>query len=269
MKIAIDAGHGLHTPGKRCLKRIDPGETREWTLNSRVASQAAAHLERCGAEVLRLDDPTGATDVPLKTRSGRANSWGADWCVSIHHNAGIGGGSGGGPVVFVYSGPHSARSDALQRQVYDALIAETGKFGNRSQPLASANLHMVRETKMPAVLVEVGFMDSTVDTPLILSGDFAARAARGIARGVCAAAGLAWKEEAGAGEQPAGGSYLARVTAASLNVREDHSAASRVVTAVKKGEVYTIVDRYDNSGTLWGKLKSGAGWIALRYTQRV
>lgn len=269
MKIAIDAGHGLLTPGKRCLKRIDPNETREWTLNSRVASQAAAHLERCGAEVLRLDDPTGAADIPLKTRTGKANAWGADYCVSIHHNAGIGGGSGGGPVVFVYSGPHSARSDALQRQVYSALIAETGKFGNRSQPLAQANLHMVRETKMPAVLVEVGFMDSTVDTPLILSADFAARAARGIAKGVCAAAGLAWTEEAVAPEPPAKEGYLVRVTAARLNVRSDHSASSRVVTTVRKGEVFTIVEEAYNGPTLWGRLKSGAGWIALAYTERV
>ena len=36
-KIAIDAGHGLYTEGKRCLKSLDPNETREWQLNERVA----------------------------------------------------------------------------------------------------------------------------------------------------------------------------------------------------------------------------------------
>ena len=270
MKIAIDAGHGLHTPGKRCLKRIDPNETREWTLNSRVATQTAAHLARCGAEILRLDDPSGAADLPLKTRTGKANAWGADYCVSIHHNAGIGGGSGGGPVVFVYSGPHSPKSDALQRSVYEGLTGETGKFGNRSQPLASANLHMVRETNMPAVLVEVGFMDSTADTPLILDAAWAAKAARGIAKGICAAAGLAWVEASGTQpEAPAGTGCLVRVTAAALNVRADHSASSAVKTTVRRGEVYTIVEEYNNAGTLWGKLKSGAGWIALGYTERI
>ena len=45
MLIYIDAGHGRHTAGKRCLKRIDPEETREWVLNSRVADKLQALLK--------------------------------------------------------------------------------------------------------------------------------------------------------------------------------------------------------------------------------
>ena len=146
--------------------------------------------------------------------------------------------------------------------MYDALVAETGKFGNRAQPLSAANFAVLRETKMPAVLVEVGFMDSTEDTPRILNADFAARAARGIARGICQAAGLPWWED---GQS----AYRVRVTADSLNVRQSHSAASPVVTRVSRGEVYTVVEEYNNDGTVWGRLKSGAGWIALRYTEGV
>lgn len=202
MKIAIDAGHGLGTSGKRCLKSIDPNETREWTLNSRVAGYVADHLSRCGAEVLRTDDTTGETDVSLSNRTGKANSWGADYFVSIHHNAGINGGSGGGAVVFVYNGAHSAKSDQLQKNVYDGLIVETGKFGNRANPLSSSNLYVLRHTSMPAVLVECGFMDSTVDTPMILTDAFARKAAKGIARGVCQTAGLAFVEEGAAGDAP-------------------------------------------------------------------
>ena len=63
--------------------------------------------------------------------------------------------------------------------------------------------------------------------------------------------------------------YMVRVTAKVLNVRADHSASSAIVTTVKRGEAYTIVAEYNNGGTMWGKLKSGAGWIALAYTQRV
>lgn len=37
MIIALDAGHYNDTPGKRCLKRIDPNETRERFLNARRA----------------------------------------------------------------------------------------------------------------------------------------------------------------------------------------------------------------------------------------
>ena len=192
IKIAIDAGHGRYTPGKRCLNAIDPLETREWTLNSRIAEKVIAHLERCGASVLRVDDASGKTDVPLSTRSAKINQWGADYSVSIHHDSGAGGTSAGGTTVFVYSGPHSSKSDALQRAVYDCIIAACGKFGNRANPCNSANFHMVREPSCPAILVECGFMDSSIDTPMILTEAFADKCALGIARGICQTAGLAW-----------------------------------------------------------------------------
>lgn len=61
------------------------------------------------------------------------------------------------------------------------------------------------------------------------------------------------------------GSYKVRVTANKLNVRIGASINYNIVTVVKKGEVYTIVEEKDG----WGKLKSGAGWIKLSYTERV
>lgn len=59
-------------------------------------------------------------------------------------------------------------------------------------------------------------------------------------------------------------SYLVKVTADSLNVRQTPSGSGKIVTSVKKDEVYTIVEAENN----WGKLKSGAGWISLRYTTK-
>ena len=44
---------------------------------------------------------------------------------------------------------------------------------------------------------------------------------------------------------------------------------SGIATQVKQGEVYTIVGEVKNGSTTWGKLKSGAGYISLGYTQRV
>lgn len=189
MKIAIDAGHGLHTAGKRCMQAIDPNQTREWTLNSRIATQVCDLLATAGHQTLRLDDPTGAVDVPLSTRSTTANQWGADLCVSIHHDSGVGGTASGGMTVFVYSGGASDTSKRLQKEVYTAAIAQTNLAGNRSEPLRSANFHMVRAPKMPAILMECGFMDSTTDVPIILSQAFALQCAQGIAQGICAVAG--------------------------------------------------------------------------------
>ena len=59
--------------------------------------------------------------------------------------------------------------------------------------------------------------------------------------------------------------YLIRVTADVLNVRSGPGTSYPVKTTIKKGGVYTIVEEKDN----WGKLKSGAGWICLDYTERV
>lgn len=187
-KIAIDAGHGLYTDGKRCLKSLDPNETREWQLNERVARYVVEHLQKAGHEVKRLDDVTGQTDVPLRTRSNTANSWGADFCVSIHHKAGINGGSGGGVVSIVYL-KVGATTKKLQSEIYNNVIAQTGLRGNRAEPLTAMDLHMCRETKMPTVLLECGFLDSSSDVPIILTDDFARKCALGIAKGIVAVAG--------------------------------------------------------------------------------
>ena len=60
-------------------------------------------------------------------------------------------------------------------------------------------------------------------------------------------------------------SYTVKITTDILNVRQTASATSKVVTTVKKGQVFTIVDEENG----WGKLKSGAGWINLSYTKRI
>lgn len=59
--------------------------------------------------------------------------------------------------------------------------------------------------------------------------------------------------------------YKVKVTANVLNVRAGAGTNYKVVTTVKKNEVYTIVDQTSN----WGKLKSGVGFICLDYTKRV
>ena len=60
-------------------------------------------------------------------------------------------------------------------------------------------------------------------------------------------------------------SYLVKITANVLNVRSGAGTSYGVVTQVKKGEVFTIVEEKNK----WGKLKSGAGWISLAYTEKI
>ena len=179
-KIALDAGHGLHTPGKRCSCVYDKNETREWFLNNRICDKVEEKLKKySGYLLLRVDDTTGACDVPLDERVRKANDFKADIYLSVHHNAGLKNGKGGGIISIVYSFA-SARSLECQKIIYDELIAKTGLVGNRTAPMPKQNLYVLRETTMPAVLVECGFMDSASDVPVILSDDFAEKAAEGL-----------------------------------------------------------------------------------------
>lgn len=177
--IVIDAGHGYKTAGKRCMKKLDPNQTREWSLNDCIADKVEELLkghENCN--VLRTDDTTGLKDVSLYNRAKAANKIGADLIVSIHHNAGIKGGSGGGTVVYHYN---NTAGKARAKRLYDAVVAQTGLRGNRANPTAVGNsLYIIKKTVAPCLLLENGFMDSAVDVPIILSEAHATKTAQGI-----------------------------------------------------------------------------------------
>lgn len=66
------------------------------------------------------------------------------------------------------------------------------------------------------------------------------------------------------GAEAAPGPFIVQITASSLNVRRGPGTNYAVAQTVSKGQVFTIVQQQDG----WGKLKSGAGWISLKYTAR-
>ena len=181
MIIAIDAGHYRETAGKRCDKRIDPNETREWFMNDRMARHVEDGLKKYGCEVVRCDDPSGKTDPSLTARGQAANRAGAAVLISIHHNAGINGGKGGGICVFTTKKANAKRQE-LQRLVYEETVKATGLKGNRAEPLPTADHTVTYTANMPAVLGEFGFMDSIVDTPIIITDEFSQKCADGIVK---------------------------------------------------------------------------------------
>ena len=69
----------------------------------------------------------------------------------------------------------------------------------------------------------------------------------------------------GAAVEVPDGTFKVRVTADSLNIRKGAGVLYKKVGVIKDKGVYTIVETKGN----WGKLKSGAGWISLKYTTRV
>jgi N-acetylmuramoyl-L-alanine amidase len=192
MKIAYNAGHILATAGKRLPAEFDPNQTREWVLNDRVARAFAEEMAKYdGVELRRMDDPEGIEPIDIDVRVARANEWGADFYLAIHHNAAGVIFDGGG--IEVYLDLPGGPSERYARAIYDSMIAATGLVGNRSDPIRTSDeapLYECTATKMPAVLVECGYMDSTVDAYIILDEEFSRKCGVAIAQAVASVSGL-------------------------------------------------------------------------------
>lgn len=199
-KVAISAGHYLYTI-KHCVKELDPNETREWVLNDRIADKLEKLLAKYeGIAVLRLDDTNGKKAVSNEKRAQLANDWGADLYLAIHHNAAFSGEktfSGGGIVAFIHNKNAKPGAAEWQKAFYDASIKHTGLKGNRATPLAKAALYECGAPNCPAVLMECGFMDSTVDVPIILSDEFASNMAKAFAEVIVKRSGAVKKDTTG------------------------------------------------------------------------
>lgn len=176
--IALDAGHGRYTAGKR-ITLDGYSATPEWVLNDRIMDMVQTELTaKYDVKILRVDDTTGQKDIPRKTRTNAANNANADVYVSMHHNAGIDGGVGGGTVVFYYSSNIKRRDQA--QKLYNYITDETRLYGNRSQQVIKKAYDVLKNTKMPAFLIENGFMDSKTDVPIILSEQHAKKTTIGL-----------------------------------------------------------------------------------------
>lgn len=193
-KIAYCAGHYLGTAGKRVPKALDKGQTREWTLNDRVARYFnLAALEYEGVQTMRTDDSTGQKEVKIKNRTAKANEWGADVYIDMHHNAGINLGKGGGVVVI--SKKNDSKGKTYREAIYSAVVAAGGLKGNRSNPTYEKNYDTMVYAKCPAVIVEYGFMDSKTDYPIISTEEYAKKVAYATMEAIAKVAGLKKKPE--------------------------------------------------------------------------
>jgi N-acetylmuramoyl-L-alanine amidase len=175
MKIAIDAGHGINTAGKRT-----PDDIREWTLNNRVLLGFKSEIDKYqNVSTVRTDDPTGKTDVPLTTRTNKAKQEKCDIFISFHHNAYQSKwGTHTGSEAWVYP---NRKSETLAKALLDAVVKETGL---RNRGVKTGNFHVNREVPFPSVLVEVGFMDSTIDHPIITNPKVSERVGVAMAKAI-------------------------------------------------------------------------------------
>lgn len=152
-KVFIDAGHGGSDPG------ANENGLKEKDIVLKIALGVGKQLERDydGVSVTLSRD----TDVALSLsdRTKQANKLGADALVSIHCNAA---GGAGGFETYRYTSASKA-SIALQNILHIEIMNRLKPFGVIDRGTKSKNLHMVRESKMPAVLTENLFIDVLAD----------------------------------------------------------------------------------------------------------
>lgn len=163
IKIYIDQGHNPQNPNAGA----EGNGLREQDLVYTIGQETAARFRAQGYDV-RLSRPTPETQLgtsnatSLASRVGEANSWGADYFISLHTNASeITSASGSEALVY--------RTDSvagrLGASLLEGLSAATG-LPNRGV-IPRPNLFVLRRTRMPAVLLELGFITNPSDAALL------------------------------------------------------------------------------------------------------
>ena len=182
MLVATDNGHGQETLGKRTPPFPDGSVMKENTFNRAVVGYLISELERNGFDTVNVAPET--TDTSLSVRTTRANNAGADIYISVHANAfGDGWNDANGIETLVYRVGDNGQTQ-LAKLVQAKLIAETGLKDRGVKE--RTDLAVLRDTKMPAILCECGFMTNIDEAKLLVSDDYRRKVARAICKGVCA-----------------------------------------------------------------------------------
>lgn len=150
MKIAIRGGHSLDIRGAN-------GVVDEVTEDRKIYAKVRDYLIQLGHEVLDVTPGnSGTSAIDLSVAVNKANSWGADYFVSIHLNAG-----GGHGVEVLY---HSIKGQEYATRI-STEISKLG-FTNRGAKADTRGLYEFHYVKAPNNIVECFFCDSQSDVDL-------------------------------------------------------------------------------------------------------
>ena len=164
IKIYIDQGHNPVNPNAGA----EGNGLREQNVVYTIGQELAALLRANGNFEVRLSRPTPQTQLgssnasSLAARVSDANSWGADYFISLHNNASELSAATGSEA-FAYS--TGSRGFALGEDILAGLEAQTG-LPNRGM-FTRPSLYVLKRTNMPAVLVELGFITNSRDARLM------------------------------------------------------------------------------------------------------
>lgn len=179
-KIMLDPGHGGKYTGA-----VGPAGTREKDVTLAICTDLAQDLVELGAEVrlTRTTDtevyPGGTLKEDLNARVDLANSWPADLFISVHANSNESSKPNGTETY--HARQASDRSKALAKLVQQNVV-ETVKLFDRG--VKAADFVVIKNTRMPAILLETGFISNPEEEQKLANPEIQAQFADGVAKGV-------------------------------------------------------------------------------------
>jgi len=183
MKIlVVDPGHGGRDPGASGNGLVEKNLTLD--IAKKVRSALSSH--QVDVRLTRESD----VDLSLADRVAYANNLNAGYFLSIHVNAG--GGTGFESYVHTAASAFASERQIILHQVVGNFYKQKG-FLDRGRK--SANFAVLRETRMPAVLLENLFIDCKKDALALADGRFLTELVQAIAAGLAAALKLERKQE--------------------------------------------------------------------------
>lgn len=227
--VVLDAGHGAHDSGAVGNGLME--KERALTLTKMVDEELRAN--GVNTYLVRSTD----VFVTLSGRAAVANQKGAKVFVSFHLNSG----GGTGYESFVY-----LTVDAKTQRLQDLLHAEAMKvlapLGFKDRGKKKADLAVVRETNMPAVLTENGFIDNATDMSHIRQDAVLRKLAKAYAKAICTYLGKGFNEGGSTGGSTGGDGRLGVVyiEGTNINLRDKPSTNSNVLRKLNKPESYIV-----------------------------
>jgi N-acetylmuramoyl-L-alanine amidase len=246
VKICIDPGHGGADPGA-----IGPTGLREKDVNLAVGLKLAELLKPIAEVKL-----TRTTDiaVSLKDRAAIANSWGADYFISVHSNSFTDRKVGG---VETWAYAPGGNGEKLAKAVQAELVKVTG-LANRGVKFNS-KFAVLRDTKAPAILTETGFISNPAEEKLLKTDAFRDKIARAIAQGVAKQLGKKLPEPKPA-QAPAQPATLPKI-AKQIAVRVDGKPVSAVGYLINNT---TYLQGLFVAGLFGGKVEGHGSYINIK-----
>ena len=175
MIVMLDAGHGGKDPGA-----VNRGlRLTEAAINLSVAKKTREALQKLGAAcyLTRNSD----VFVDLAERARMSNALGADLFISLHCNAAESDAAHG---FESYTSRGVTEADEFNQILLDTWCATFPFQSVRAGGLKEANFAVLRGTKAPAILIEMGFISNAVEAKMLDSEEWQAHAAHTIAEAV-------------------------------------------------------------------------------------